>query len=74
MTAVTVLKFKNKTFTWSPMGKSTVFGALIIGLVNSVATEMLGPIFCITDDVAAAEVCEKCSFVQQWSLFCVKKL
>ena len=30
--------------------------------------------FCISDDVAATEVCEKCSFVHKWSMFGVKKL
>ena len=29
--------------------------------------------FCISDDVAATEVCENCSFVHKWSLLCVKK-
>ena len=30
--------------------------------------------FCISDYVAAAQVSEKCSFVNKWSLLCVNKL
>ena len=30
--------------------------------------------FCISDDVAATEVCEKFSFIHKWSRLFVKKL
>ena len=30
--------------------------------------------FCLPEDIAAPEVCEKCSFDNKWSLLCVEKL